>query len=139
MGDLVLVVEQVFNGFSVASLYLLAALGLALSFGLMRVINMAHGEMLMVGGYLAYLTLQLDLGAAGLFVAMAVAFVGAAAMGALLQITVIQRLASRPLDTLLATWGISLILQQAARSIFGPIGVEVSAPAWLNQAFTVQS
>ncbi len=139
MTGLVLVVEQIFNGFSVASLYLLAALGLALSFGLMRVINMAHGEMLMLGGYLAYLTLRIDLGVAGLFVAMLVAFIGAAAMGALLQVTVIKRLASRPLDTLLATWGISLILQQAARNLFGPIGVEVSAPAWLNHAFTVGS
>src|SRR5579875_1424503 len=113
-----LIAEQVFNGFSLASLLVLAALGLALSFGLMRVINMAHGEMLMLGGYLAYLTARVVPGPL-----------------ALLQAAVIRRLAARPLDTLLATWGISLILQQGARSLFGAIGVEVTAPAWLD--FTV--
>jgi urea transport system permease protein len=81
----VLFLAQLFNGASLASLYLLAALGLALSFGLMRVINMAHGEMLMLGGYLAYLTLQVVPGPLGIVVAMPVAFVGAALVGALVQ------------------------------------------------------
>jgi urea transport system permease protein len=130
-----LIAEQVFNGFSLASLLVLAALGLALSFGLMRVINMAHGEMLMLGGYLAYLTARVVPGPLALLFALPVAFLGAALLGALLQAAVIRRLAARPLDTLLATWGISLILQQGARSLFGAIGVEVTAPAWLN--FTV--
>lgn len=127
-----LLLTQVFNGASLASLYLLAALGLALSFGLMRVINMAHGEMLMLGGYLAFLTLQVVPGMLGLVVAMPVAFLGAAAVGAVVQGALVRRLAARPLDTLLATWGVSLILQQGARDLFGAIGVEVRAPEWLG-------
>jgi urea transport system permease protein len=130
---------QVFNGFSVASLFILAALGLALSFGLMRVINMAHGEMLMLGGYLAYMTLQIVPGPLGILVAMPVAFVGAGIIGGLLEWTVIHRLSARPLDTLLATWGVSLILQQAARNLFGAIGVEVVAPTWLNHTVSIHS
>lgn len=133
----ILFLNQLFNGASLASLYLLAALGLALSFGLMRVINMAHGEMLMLGGYLAYLTFLVVPGAAGIILAIPVAFVGAAAMGGLIQSTLIRRLAARPLDTLLATWGVSLILQQAARDLFGAIGVEVRAPEWLTGSFTL--
>lgn len=135
MLDATLLAGQVFNGFSVASLFVLAALGLALSFGLMRVINMAHGEMLMLGGYLAYLTYLIIPGPAAILVAMPVAFLGAALLGGVLELTVIRKLAARPLDTLLATWGVSLILQQAARSIFGPVGVGVTAPDWLNTGF----
>jgi len=135
--DTSLFLNQVFNGASLASLYLLASLGLALSFGIMRVINMAHGEMLMLGGYLAYLTLLVVPGALGIVLALPVAFVGAAAMGGLIQSTVIRRLASRPLDTLLATWGVSLILQQGARDLFGAIGVEVRAPDWLAGSFAI--
>lgn len=137
MGDLTLFIGQIFNGFSVASLTVLAALGLALSFGLMRVINMAHGEMLMLGGYLAYLTLQVIPGPLGILVAMPVAFVGAGLVGAVIEITVIHRLNARPLDTLLATWGVSLIFQQAARDLFGAIGVEVTAPTWLNHTLDI--
>ena len=137
MGELPLVVGQIFNGFSVASLFVLAALGLALSFGLMRVINMAHGEMLMLGGYLAYLTFLVVPGPLAIFVAMVAAFIGAALVGAVLEITVIRRLAARPLDTLLATWGVSLIMQQAARDIFGAIGVGVTAPSWLNHTVAI--
>jgi urea transport system permease protein len=130
---------QVFNGISVASILLLAALGLALSFGLMRVINMAHGEIVMMGGYLAYLTTHTLGRDAGYLPGLVVAFIGAAAFGALLEVTLIRRLYGRPLDTLLATWGVSLVLQQAARSIFGPIGVEVTAPTWLAGTLTVGS
>jgi len=130
---------QVFNGFSVASLFILAALGLALSFGLMRVINMAHGEMLMLGGYLAYMTLQIVPGPLGILVAMPVAFLGAALLGGILEWTVIHRLSARPLDTLLATWGVSLVLQQAARNLFGAIGVEVTAPTWLDHTVSINS
>ncbi|MEM1018999.1 MAG: urea ABC transporter permease subunit UrtB [Pseudomonadota bacterium] len=136
--DSALFLNQVFNGFSVASLYLLAALGLSLSFGLMRVINMAHGEMLMLGGYLAFLTLSIIPGFVGLLLAIVVAFIGAALVGSVIQSALIRRLTSRPLDTLLATWGVSLILQQAARDIFGPIGVEVQAPAWLNASIQIR-
>lgn len=137
MDGVFLVLGQGFNGLSVASLYLLAALGLALSFGLMRVINMAHGELLMLGGYIAYLVMKAVPGTAGLLLALPAAFAGSALLGAAIEATLIRRLAARPLDTLLATWGLSLILQQAARNIFGPIGVEVRAPAWMNTAVAV--
>lgn len=137
MPELGLVLNQLFNGFSVASLYLLAALGLALSFGLMRVINMAHGEMLMLGGYLAFITMSIVPGGAGVLLALPVAFLGAAFFGALLQVMLVRRLMDRPLDTLLATWGVSLILQQAARDLFGAIGVDVIAPGWLTGSTTI--
>jgi len=132
MGEGGVIAGQIFNGISVASILLLAALGLALSFGVMNVINMAHGEMLMLGGYLSYLACRVLPGPGGFLVALAVAFGGTFLFGVLLEVIVIRRLYGRPLDTLLATWGISLILQQGARSLFGPIGVEVVAPHWLN-------
>ena len=131
MNEATLIAGQLFNGVSVASILLLAALGLALSFGLMRVINMAHGEMLMLGGYASYVSISLFGKGAGFFIGLLAAFIGAGLFGAFLEVTLIRRLYGRPLDTLLATWGVSFILQQAARSIFGPIGVEVTAPAWL--------
>ena len=107
---------------------LLAALGLALSFGLMR--RHQHGPRRDADdGRLSHLHARCkSFGRAGYPVGLVVAFVGTALFGALLEITLIRRLYGRPLDTLLATWGVSLILQQAARSIFGPIGVEVTAP-----------
>lgn len=123
---------QVFNGLSVASIFVLAALGLALSFGLMRVINMAHGEIVMAGGYIAFLVMHLVPGPLGVPIAMAAAFVGAGVIGALLETTLIRPLTDRPLDTLLATWGVSLIAQQAARDLFGATGVSVTAPAWMG-------
>ncbi len=137
MNEYSLLVGQVFNGISLASILLLAALGLALSFGLMRVINMAHGELLMMGGYLTYVTLQFLPHGVGYPVGIIVAFLGAGAFGALLELLLIRRLYGRPLDTLLATWGVSLILQQAARSIFGPIGDEVTAPSYLQGSIAV--
>ncbi len=130
--DAVFLTGQLFNGFSVASLYILAALGLALSFGLMRVINMAHGEILMVGSYLAYLTIHFVPGPLGILAGMVVAFIGAGILGAVLEVGLISKLTARPLDTLLATWGVSLILQQAARDLFGATGVSVTAPPWLD-------
>ncbi len=137
MGHAAIFAGQLFNGISVASILLLTALGLALSFGLMDVINMAHGEMLMVGGYAAYLTCEFVHGPYAFLVALPVSFLGACVLGALLEVTVIRWLYGRPLDTLLATWGVSLILQQAARSIFGPIGDEVVAPHWLDNSVTI--
>jgi urea transport system permease protein len=133
------IVEQLFNGLSIGSIMLLAALGLALSFGLMRVINMAHGEMLMIAGYITYLSSLWVKGGAFIWLAIPLAFVGTALLGVLLEVTVIRRLYGRPLDTLLATWGISLILQQACRQIFGPTGVPVNAPEWLSGAITLSS
>ena len=128
---------QVFNGLSVGSIYILAALGLALSFGLMRVINMAHGEIVMLGGYVAYLTIKAVPGPLGILAAMVAAFVVGGALGALLETTIVSRLADRPLDTLLATWGVSLIVQQGARDIFGATGVSVTAPPWLEGAIDI--
>jgi urea transport system permease protein len=130
---------QVFNGLSLGSILLMISLGLAFSFGLMNVINMAHGEFIMVGAYVAYLfqnALALALGGVELGVwfilAIPAAFLVAALLGVLLELSLIRFLYGRPLDTLLATWGVGLILQQAARSIFGAPNVQVSSPAWLN-------
>ncbi|MGH9690782.1 MAG: urea ABC transporter permease subunit UrtB [Candidatus Acidiferrales bacterium] len=138
MGESAVVAGQIFNGISVGSILLLAALGLALSFGVMKVINMAHGEMLMVGGYLSYLTCQYVHGPFAFLAAMVVAFIGASLLGAILEVSVIRYLYGRPLDTLIATWGISLILQQGARSLFGAIGVDVTAPQWLNRSISIR-
>lgn len=134
MVDPTFLAGQVFNGLSVASIYILAALGLALSFGLMRVINMAHGEIVMLGGYVAYLVMLAVPGPLGLFAAILAALVAAFVLGALLETTLVSRLAERPLDTLLATWGVSLIVQQAARDLFGATGVSVTAPGWMDGA-----
>jgi urea transport system permease protein len=128
---------QVFNGLSVGSIYILAALGLALSFGLMRVINMAHGEIVMLGGYIAFLVIKLVPGPLGIPAAIVAAFIGGGLLGALLETTLVSRLADRPLDTLLATWGVSLIAQQAARDLFGATGVSVTAPSWLDGAINI--
>ncbi len=131
--------SQVFNAVSVGSILLLVALGLAFSFGLMNVINMAHGELIMLGAYTAYLVqtrMSSVMGSVGLDLyfplALLVAFVLAAALGILLERLLISRLYGRPLDTLLATWGVSLMLQQAARGIFGAPNVQVISPPWLN-------
>ncbi len=139
MGNIAILTGQIFNGISVASILLLTALGLALSFGLMNVINMAHGEMLMVGGYLSYMACKIVHGPMSFPFALLLAFIGSALIGALLELTIIRWLYGRPLDTLLATWGVSLILQQGARSIFGAIGVEVVAPHFLNGSITLNS
>ena len=120
------------------------SLGLAFSFGLMNVINMAHGEFIMAGAYVAYLfqhSLAATLGGVDLglwfILAIPAAFLITAALGILLEVSLIRFLYGRPLDTLLATWGVGLILQQTARSIFGAPNVQVSSPAWLSGALTV--
>ncbi|RCX13533.1 urea ABC transporter membrane protein [Anaerobacterium chartisolvens] len=130
---------QIFNGISVSSILMLAALGLAVTFGLMKIINMAHGELIMTGAYATYIIQgvfkPLDGSAVfGLYFILAIpgAFLITAAVGYLLEISVIKRLYGRPLDSLLATWGVSLVLQQLARSIFGAPNVDVKSPAWLN-------
>lgn len=137
MGESAVIAGQIFNGISVGSILLLAALGLALSFGVMKVINMAHGEMLMVGGYLSYLTSRYIHGPLALPAAMLMGFIGATLLGAILEFTIIRHLYGRPLDTLIVTWGVSLILQQGARSLFGAIGVDVTAPHWLQNDITL--
>ncbi|MDD2060170.1 urea ABC transporter permease subunit UrtB [Pseudomonas sp. GD03860] len=134
---------QAFSGLSLGSILLLAALGLAITFGLLGVINMAHGEMLMLGAYATYvvqiLMQRYAPGAIELYplVALPVAFAVSAGVGMLLERTVIRHLYGRPLETLLATWGISLILIQAIRLLFGAQNVEVANPAWLSGGIQV--
>ncbi len=134
---------NMFYGISLASVLLLAALGLAITFGLMGIINMAHGELLMIGAYSTYMVQAVFKhyfpGAIDAYVVVAipVAFVVAAAVGMALERSVIRWLYGRPLETLLATWGISLILQQAVRSLFGAQNVEVSNPSWMSGGITV--
>jgi len=132
-------ISQLFNGLSVSSILLLIALGLAVTFGLMRVINMAHGEFIMIGAYGAYMTQQIfkstlpkSLFDAYFPVALLASFVLAFAIGYLLEVTLIRFLYGRPLDSLLATWGVGLMLQQLARTIFGAPNVAVSSPTWLD-------
>ncbi|MCM2332106.1 MAG: urea ABC transporter permease subunit UrtB, partial [Pseudomonas sagittaria] len=134
---------QAFSGLSLGSILLLAALGLAITFGLLGVINMAHGEMLMLGAYTTWLVQSafqkfapgyLDLYP---LAALPVAFLVTAAIGMALERTVIRHLYGRPLETLLATWGISLILIQAVRVLFGAQNVEVANPSWLSGGLQV--
>lgn len=132
------VIGQVFSGLSLGSILLLAALGLAITYGLLGVINMAHGEMLMLGAYSAYLVQSLFQQFAphwlALYplVALPVAFFITAGIGMTLERAVIRHLYGRPLETLLATWGISLMLIQGVRMIFGAQNLEVANPAWLS-------
>jgi len=124
--------SQLFAGLSLGSVLLLAALGLALTFGQLGVINMAHGEFIMVGAYTAYVIQGLiDDAGASLLVSLLVAFGVAGALGVVLEVLLISRMRRRPLDTLLVTWGVALVLQQGARDIFGAPNVDVRAPAWL--------
>jgi urea transport system permease protein len=123
--------NQVVIGASIGAVLLLAALGLTFTFGQMGVINMAHGEFIMAGAYTAYV-LQPLAGDQAVVVALPAAFVVGGALGLILERLVIRRFYGRPLDTLLLTWGISLILQQAARDVFGAPNVQVAAPAWLT-------
>jgi urea transport system permease protein len=128
-----LVLSQLFTGVSIGAVLLLIALGLALTFGQMNVINMAHGEFIMAGAYTVYVLQQVitDAGAS-LLVALPVAFLVAGTMGALLEYLLIRRLYTRPLDTLLVTWGVSLMLQQLARDVFGAPNVQTHAPDLLT-------
>jgi len=131
-------VGRVFSGVSLGSVLLLAALGLAITYGLMGVINMAHGELMMIGAYATYVIQNLFRshlpGAfdAYLIVAVPVAFAAAALVGMALERSVIRFLYGRPLETLLATWGISLILIQLMRTLFGAQNVQVENPAWMS-------
>ncbi|EEH92931.1 urea ABC transporter permease subunit UrtB [Citrobacter portucalensis] len=140
VGDLL---GQAFMGLSLGSILLLAALGLAITYGLLGVINMAHGEMLMLGAYCTWMVQQLM----GQFfphglawypvIALPVAFLLTAAVGMLLERGVIRHLYGRPLETLLATWGISLMLIQLVRMTFGAQNLEVANPAWLSGGIQV--
>ncbi|HEU5108100.1 MAG TPA: urea ABC transporter permease subunit UrtB [Micromonosporaceae bacterium] len=128
--------DQLVIGASMGAVLLLIALGLTFTFGQMGVINRAHGEFIMAGAYTTYL-LQGVVGTLAVPAALVVGFVVAGAMGLVLERVAIRRFYGRPLDTLLLTWGVSLILQQVARDIFGAPNVQVTAPGWLTGGFDV--
>jgi urea transport system permease protein len=121
-------------GLSIAAALLLIALGLTFTFGQMGVINMTHGEFIMAGAYTAYM-MQDIVGSEAVVVALPVAFAVAGLMGVALERLAIRRFYGRPLDTLLLTWGVSLVLQQLARDLFGAPNVNVKAPGWLAGRF----
>jgi len=131
--------ENVFFGLSLGSVLLLSAIGLAITFGVMGVINMAHGEMMMIGAYTTWVIQQLFPNhiAYSLLMAVPAAFVVAGLVGILIERSVIRFLYGRPLETLLATFGVSLILQQAARTIFTPLNRAVSLPEWMSGSLTI--
>lgn len=128
---------QGFAGLILFSVFVLMALGLAIIFGQMGVINMAHGEFMILGAYVTYLVSNIfadympALFGGYFFLAMALAFLASGALGLLVEWGLIRHLYKRPLDTLLATWGLSLILQQVYRSVFGAREVGVSIPDWM--------
>jgi urea transport system permease protein len=138
-------VETLFQGASLASILLLMALGLAIVFGLMAVINMAHGELMALGAYATYVVQNVFRASwPGAFdyyflVALPVSFLVAAAVGVVLERGVIRRLYGRPLETLLLTWGASLIIQQALRLWFGAANVDVASPRWLSGGVPVMA
>jgi urea transport system permease protein len=135
--------SQAFTGISLGSILLLAALGLAITYGLMGVINMAHGELIMIGAYATWLVQAFFKSALPdffdwyLLAAMPVAFIASALVGAAMERSVIRFLYGRPLETLLATWGISLVLMQGVRSLFGAQNVGVENPSWMSGSVTL--
>jgi len=138
-----ILVMQGFSGLILFSVFLLMALGLAIIFGQMGVINMAHGEFMILGAYMTYLCSHLfeahfpSMYSGYFFVAMAVAFIASGALGLLVEWLLIRHLYARPLDALLATWGLSLIMQQAFRSTFGAREVGVELPQWIMGSLPV--
>jgi urea transport system permease protein len=136
-------VQNAWYGLSLGSVLLLAAIGLAITFGVMGVINMAHGEMVMLGAYTTFVVQEVirarnpALFDYSLVIAIPLAFLVAGAVGMLIERGIIRFLYGRPLETLLATWGLSLILQQAVRTAFGPTNKDVGNPSWMSGAFEV--
>lgn len=134
-----------FTGISLGSILLLAALGLAITYGLMGVINMAHGELMMIGAYATYVVQNLFRqhlpGAFDWYILLAIpaSFLASAVMGAILERTVFRFLYGRPLETLLASWGVSLVLMQLVRTVFGAQNVQVENPSWLSGGVDVLS
>jgi urea transport system permease protein len=132
-------IEQLFFGMSLGSVLLLVAIGLAVTFGVMGVINMAHGEMLMLGAYTTYVMQQVmpNSISTSIWLSIPAAFVVSASVGVLIQRLVIRHLNGRPLETLLATFGISLILQQTVRTIFSPLNKRVISPEWMSGSWEI--
>ncbi len=135
-----IILSQVFNGLSLSSILLLIALGLSITFGIMGVINFAHGEFLMIGAYTTYILQKVFVGLGGgtyFLLSLPLAFLVAGTIGFILEKSLIRFLYGRPYESILATWGLSLILQQLARNIFGANNVEVTAPSWLQGGITL--
>jgi urea transport system permease protein len=132
-------IETLFFGLSLGSVLVLVAIGLAITFGVMGVINMAHGELMMLGAYTTYVvqTLMPQHIGASILVAIPAAFAVAAIVGILIERSIIRFLYGRPLETLLATFGMSLVLQQAVRSIFSALNRSVETPAWMSGTLQV--
>ena len=132
-------VETVFFGLSLGSILVLAAIGLSITFGVMGVINMAHGELIMLGAYTTYVvqTLMPDAIGFSLFIAVPAAFAVSGLVGVAIERGIIRFLYGRPLETLLATFGVSLILQQAVRSIFSPLNRAVVTPEWMSGSLQI--
>ncbi len=136
-------VQNAWYGLSLGSVLLLAAIGLAITFGVMGVINMAHGEMVMIGAYVTFVVQEIirtsypGLFDYSLLMAVPLAFIVAGGIGILIERSIIRFLYGRPLETLLATWGLSLVLQQAVRTMFGPTNREVGNPSWMSGAFDI--
>ena len=133
------IIENIFFGLSLGSVLLLAAIGLTITFGVMGVINMAHGEMMMLGAYTTYV-IQLafpNLIEYSLLMAVPAAFLVSGFVGIIIERGVIRYLKGRPLETLLATFGISLILQQLVRTIFSPLNRQVQAPEWMTGSWVI--
>lgn len=129
-----LLLPQIFNGLSLSSILLMVAIGLSITFGIMGVINFAHGEFLMMGAYMAYVVQKAfhgQLGDYSFLISPFLAFALPAAIGFLIEKSLIRFLYGRPFEGMLATWGLSLIFQQAARNIFGANNVDVTSPSWL--------
>jgi len=135
--------QNVWYGISLGSVLLLAAIGLAITFGVMGIINMAHGEMVMIGAYSTFMVQEVIRSSYpalfdwSLAIALPVAFLVTGLIGLVIERGVIRFLYGRPLETLLATWGISLILQQSIRTIFGPTNQEVGNPSWMSGSFAL--
>ena len=132
-------IETVFFGLSLGAVLVLAAIGLAITFGVMGVINMAHGELMMLGAYTTYVIQQLMPNHLGVSVLLAIpaAFVISALVGIAIERGIIRFLYGRPLETLLATFGVSLILQQSVRSIFSPLNRSVATPEWMSGSWQI--
>ncbi len=131
--------EMIFFGLSLGSVLALAAIGLAITFGVMGVINMAHGELIMIGAYTTYVIQLLMPEHIGISVIVAIpaAFIVSGLVGMAIELSVIRHLYGRPLETLLATFGVSLVLQQLVRSIFSPLNRSVETPQWMSGAFQI--
>ncbi len=134
-------IETAFFGLSMGSVLLLAAIGLAITFGVMKVINMAHGELIMIGAYTTYTIQQIfpNLIEYSVIIAIPAAFIVSGIVGIIIERLVIRHLYGRPLETLLATFGVSLILQQLVRTIYSPLNQEVKTPSWMSGALEVNS